>query len=1226
MLDPSYIRSIRDGIINGNIEPNNQEALPDGLVGLYDRELFPPTMKYRERKETLNFFLVFAIAQKEISADFASTILGDEWFNLHNDDESKEEKRLQKVNDLIQQHSKRLSSAGGGKYRLYHERFRLYVLQKDSEEDIAQFNYKFISLCEKALEVNSEKDIPEKESYALEFISTHYFMSAMQGEKFCLNKEHADSLKKYAYDQQFWERQIKASKGFEWSKKMLNQMMSWASKFNEDEELIECALYKVDLYRQEQNDAPRIVQLVANGDIDTALQRIAAFGGDDEDELRRKFILNMLCLMELLFKKESDEKIHADILKLNQSIQDQIEADPIFFNWYYFFPTYLMFLTSCELQKAGIDYEFFYKRCSLEYLMEDDFGYEWINVKGPYSLNQVEVFIDIFSYIDDENDRSLLVKDLFFEIIKQENFDLALLILDSLSTSKSNQKSIKNKCLCLSQLSLLFYKHNKFIECKELLDQAINLTRIIDKESVYYFEAIEAIAISLVRQNNISSALEFCQKIDGYQKDDLLKIILIELASNNVDYAIKFINDNKSKEDNLDIIILISEQLVKQNDFLRATNYVNLAFDLVSNFDLFDKSIILRISLIYFHLGLKNEAIKCLVLSEQNLLKSKISWNEIRQMKDIIHTYSKIVSDYKPIDLASKFDKLKKENNSINNETIDVNLFNNSIIEEKIHSLLLSSVEFYKREDFKTSEEFYNLALIIDNEHHKNIKNTSTVFIEYFICTDKINELIYKFKKYCETLELIEIRPTLNLISTSKDLEVILPLFFNILYPKQKVKESIKNNLLYKTSTIYLLNKKYENANFIIKQISNEEISKNLNEKLFSELLNSYKTSEATILIEEITDLSIKIKYLAKFSTWHHSHKNEDKANDIIDKILIDLESLRNNGRVIECVIVVISELFSQGLNEKSFKLINELKESDKLEVITKVGLFLINDNKSSILLDLLSSLDSNDKENLCRSFIIISSEFRKHRMTNEFEDTIGRAISYLDMVNNRFTKIEFLALISTELKNQSIENWSFYMNSALNLTFTLKNEAKNNYQAICNSYNIIAKQLALQGDYLQSRKIIVDNLTNHDFYFSKTLAEICEIIFDNDSWLDSIIISSIIPRRIYKIDCWKSFSKISYKKHRFSKTVDFLIKFNNVEIQKYFITGLIEVNTEEIDIIQFKKILNKIGFDSILKDFMEMYVLGLVFKNKLTQSKLDRYNRTLNLQWAIDIKNQLPN
>ena len=224
MLDPSYLRSIRDGIITGNIEANNNEALPDGLVGLYDQELFPPIMKWKERKETLQLFLVFALAQKEISADFAAQVLGDMWYNLSDENTSKEEKRLQHVDDLIQLHSKRFGSPGGGKYRLYHERFRVYVLQKVSQQDITQFNDKFISLCETALETISEKDIPEKESYALEFISTHFFISAMQGETECLNKEKAAALKQYAYDHRFWERQVKASKGFEWSKHMLNHM------------------------------------------------------------------------------------------------------------------------------------------------------------------------------------------------------------------------------------------------------------------------------------------------------------------------------------------------------------------------------------------------------------------------------------------------------------------------------------------------------------------------------------------------------------------------------------------------------------------------------------------------------------------------------------------------------------------------------------------------------------------------------------------------------------------------------------------------------------------------------------------------------------------------------------------------------------------------------------------------------------------------------------------
>jgi hypothetical protein len=191
MIDPSYIRNIRDGLKSENIEANNLEALPEGLVGLYDKELFPPSLKWKERKETLQFFLVFALAQKEISADFAATILGNEWFVLANENETTEEKRLKKVNEFIQLHSKRFSSVGEGKYQLYHERFRVYILQKGSQIDLTHFNQKFISLCESELKKNTEKEIPEKESYALEFLSTHYFISAMQGEKVCLNKKDA---------------------------------------------------------------------------------------------------------------------------------------------------------------------------------------------------------------------------------------------------------------------------------------------------------------------------------------------------------------------------------------------------------------------------------------------------------------------------------------------------------------------------------------------------------------------------------------------------------------------------------------------------------------------------------------------------------------------------------------------------------------------------------------------------------------------------------------------------------------------------------------------------------------------------------------------------------------------------------------------------------------------------------------------------------------------------
>jgi hypothetical protein len=399
MLDPSYLRSIRDGIITGNIEANNNVALPDGLVGLYDQELFPPSMKWKERKETLQLFLVFALAQKEISADFAAQVLGDMWYNLSNENTSKEEKRLQRVNDLIQLHSKRFGSAGGGKYRLYHERFRVYVLQKVSQQDITQFNDKFISLCETALETISEKDIPEKESYALEFISTHFFISAMQGETECLNKDQATALKKYAYDQRFWERQVKASKGFEWSKHMLNQMMSWASKFNEEDEVIECALSKVDLYHQEQNDAPRIVQLVADGDLETALDRIEKFGGGDKEGLQRKFILYMLCLMELTLL-DSKDKNHAktSIEKLLKHFDQNIPAyQPDLINWNDFFPSYLVLFIAIENIKNNVNVESIFKRTNR-------FGFNKIILNNANYREFIKHYQFLVKHIDEKED------------------------------------------------------------------------------------------------------------------------------------------------------------------------------------------------------------------------------------------------------------------------------------------------------------------------------------------------------------------------------------------------------------------------------------------------------------------------------------------------------------------------------------------------------------------------------------------------------------------------------------------------------------------------------------------------------------------------------------------------------------------------------------------------------------------------------------------------------
>jgi len=572
MLDPSYLRSIRDGIITGNIEANNNEAMPDGLVGLYDQELFPPTMKWKERKETLYFFLVFALAQKEISADFAARILSDERYNYSEEDSSKEEKRLQRVNELIQRHSKRFSSAGSGKYRLYHERFRLYVLQKVTEQDITQFNAKFIAFCDTALESTSEKDISEKESYALEFISTHYFIGAMQGETECLNKEHATALKQYAYDHRFWERQVKASKGFEWSKHMLNHMMSWASKFNEDDEVIECALNKVDLYHQEQNDAPRIVQLVADGDIETALERIEKFGGEDKEGLQRKFILYMLCLMELTLM-DSKDKNHAKtgIEKILKHLSDNLKLDYYELNLNHFTSPYLLFLLSFELSMLGVASPDFNSL-----LTEWDF--DWATTNRQFGEKQIQ-FIGklIDSIVDVKHKDSAQIKYAKLLLFQGES-EKAMFVVSSIHNKIQKAKA-------MAELSTGLWQLNKEVEVKALLKSVDQLLKeCVDEDSEN--EMKSSLAIEMSKQLKFDEAIKLtgidireCETgitFRGLKCYTLLSIAAQLVENGYVDRALEI----------ADLIGEISPLIVPLAKYYSQNGQLQQAFDLEEKYDL----------------------------------------------------------------------------------------------------------------------------------------------------------------------------------------------------------------------------------------------------------------------------------------------------------------------------------------------------------------------------------------------------------------------------------------------------------------------------------------------------------------------------------------------------------------------------------------------------------------------------------------------------------------
>jgi hypothetical protein len=467
MIDPTYLRTIVDGLSSGALQKDNPAALPQGLVGVYE-EAMPPECNVNDRQQFLAFFGMWAMLKKEASAELVADLLDS--FNEA------------QVLDYISRYSKWFNAPSSGRYVLYHDRLRTFVLQKLSEGDVLRINQRIINLSYKALE-NKQGD--EWEHYALEHLSAHILLNAM------LSKETGTELKKLAYDVQLWNRQIKLSKGFEWSKKMLNDMMLWALKYDGDE-VIECALSKVDLHYLEQNDAANIVALVAQNDMEAALKRIETFGGNDIEGLQRKFTLYMLCLMELtLLEGRKSPHRAKGIKQLLVHLDEQLPIDHSVLDWNDFFPSYLMFQMACEWAALGLNF-------MIPYLRADHWELDWISDKGPYSSLQLQVLMECARGISDDWEKSAAFYIIYSEIDKMGKGAKSLTVLYELLTCVRGINDDYKKSRGLKKIAEELIKQSQEVEAEYVIREALNIVRDISKQSEKSI-ALMGIAVNLYK-------------------------------------------------------------------------------------------------------------------------------------------------------------------------------------------------------------------------------------------------------------------------------------------------------------------------------------------------------------------------------------------------------------------------------------------------------------------------------------------------------------------------------------------------------------------------------------------------------------------------------------------------------------------------------------------------------------------------------------------------------
>ena len=327
-LEPAYLRYIYDGLINGSIHPENAAELPDGLIGLYE-EAFDEKQPVHLRQQLLERFAIWALLKKEVSAQFVAEV-------LNQPDEE--------IQEFISTYSSWFNSPESGKYQLYHERLKVYLLQKLSANELDLLHARLIEKLESALNNSSE----EFEVYTLAFLAQHYCIDS-------LKNGNGEKLISFCYDQSIWKRQIEKSKSYLWTRSALLSLMTWASKYS-DEEVEDCCLKLLVLNNLEQSSGNQIIKLAQIGEIDLALIRISEFGSNDAKGLQKKFILYMLLLIEFTLLESSAKEIsNMSIEKVLTHLDQNFLKDTSILSWSKFFPTKLLFEIAFELQNLGQD-------------------------------------------------------------------------------------------------------------------------------------------------------------------------------------------------------------------------------------------------------------------------------------------------------------------------------------------------------------------------------------------------------------------------------------------------------------------------------------------------------------------------------------------------------------------------------------------------------------------------------------------------------------------------------------------------------------------------------------------------------------------------------------------------------------------------------------------------------------------------------------------------------
>jgi len=1167
-LEPTYLRYIYDGLIKGSIHPENAAELPDGLIGMYE-EAFDERTSAVERQKLLQRFAIWALLKKEVSAAFVAEILGET-----EDD----------IQDFISNYSAWFNSPESGKYQLYHERLKVYLLQKLSEEEIHSLHEKIIKRLEKAI-VAQKAD--EFEWYGLEFLTSHLSIAAM------LNGD-GKKLIELAYSQTHWQRQLKISKGYSWTKNSLKEVMAWASKYNEDE-VIECGLQMVDLHHQEQNAAPQIVAMIAEGEFDAALKRIEQFGGSDKEGLQRKFILYMLCLMELtLLGSKDNPNRKVGIEKLLKHFDEQLPVDHSVLNWNDFFPSNTLFLMACELADLGLDYWMVYERT-------DDWEKDWLPDKGPYNAMQFRVLLTCARGISDDRDKSRALSDISTELAKQGKVEEAASAMQEALTNASDISSELDKSRVLSNIATVLAKQGKV---EEALTCARGISDDRDKS-----RALSDISTELAKQGKIEEAAKYLKEIsDQTMRNWTLRSICSELAKQGkITEALLYARSIFFDRIKNDALLEISSELIKTGNIKEAELILTEALTCARR--------IINTSELSWALQTSSKE-----LAKQGRIKEAILC-----ARDICEKPAKCLALLTISSELKKLGKIRKSEHTIQ-ETLE---FAQSIPNDfdKSWAIMTISYELSKQ---GMNEKALACARSISDSYCKSLALSGIAsIIAKKVETQKSDSIIHEALE-CTQLILTKSKRDMALDYISSELAeqgsfVNLDKCVSFSRGNNSILKKISNQLATKgkaEEAIILINKSLKHSKELPGDITKIEFLLNIS----AELTKHRKLEAASLAMQEGIEYARKTSFgvtevlFLKTAYWQISRELEKQgktieANDIMKEARkcideISEEFLKN------IALNTITNAFAEEQNiEESFLCAQKISDSIwKNSALESIAIALAKELRIEEAIGCAKGIGNNLIN--CKVIQTISSTLAKKGKINE-------ALEYAQKISSESEKSIALKTISIELAKQGKIQKSLYCAQLIT------NELDKNISLLNISnklFNLgeIDKAISTIQQAIELLKVIKTEADKNI-----VLKNISKEMANQANWIMAENIGLEIQKISIRQNCWRNIGANAFYDYGLQSALVLSNNFKKTETKTYYLKGLIDA-IGRMNSIEFTKkvFLSVCGYYlndiESMEALLKRHAVHQFFFEDPSLAKIERFNRTLNLEWVICIKNKI--